>query len=948
MPISWNEIRQNAITFARDWAAAESESAEKQTFWNEFFAVFGMQRRAVASFEEPVKQISGTYGRIDLFWPGMLLVEHKSRGEDLGKAESQAFRYIHDLLREGRGEEVPRYVILSDFARLALHDLEPEEEGPLPLLVEFPLADLHRQIHRFAFLAGYQQHRFADPDPINLRAVAIMDDLHATLKAGGYNGHELERFLVRILFCLFAQCTGIFEREAFRLYIEDRTKADGSDLGPQLARLFDVLNTLPERRQKNLDETLAAFPYVNGELFAETLGFADFNRDMRNSLLACTRFDWSQISPAIFGSLFQGIMKPCDRRQTGGHYTSERDILKVVRSLFLDDLREEFQRVKGDKRQLKQFHHRLSQLRFLDPACGCGNFLVITYRELRLLEIEVLKALNGRQRHLDIPTLSLVDVDTFYGIELSEWPARIAEVAMWLTDHQMNVRLSEVFGQYFVRLPLRKSPTIVCGNALRLDWKEVLPPEQCSYVLGNPPFVGKQFMDAEQRADMATVCGHIKGYGLLDYVAAWYVMAASYVRGTRARVAFVSTNSITQGEQVGVLWHALFQQGVKIHFAHRAFLWESEAKGKAHVHVVIVGFGASDRARKRLYEYEAALSARRGEPDESAGGEVVAAVAEVANINPYLVGGPDIVLAARGKPLCPVPEIVFGSMPNDGGHLLMTGAGREEFLREQPEAARYLRPFVGAKEFLNGTQRWCLWLDGANPSEFRRMPAVMARIHAVAMHRRTSKRQTTKELAGAPACFGEIRQPDCRYLLIPSVSSERRRYIPIGFMRPSVIASNLVLLVPGAGLYHFGVLSSAMHTAWVRQVAGRLEVDLRYSNRIVYNNYPWPGKPTAAQRSRVEEAAQRILDLRVELGVGRGGFLPAAKKGGQAVCLADLYDRESMPLTLSKAHKALDRAVDRCYRRQPFTSDRQRVEFLFALYERITVPLVPPRRKKKR
>ena len=409
MPISWNEIRQNAIQFSRQWAGAKSESAEKQTFWNEFFDVFGVRRRIVAAFEEPVKRISGDYGYIDLFWPGMLLVEHKSRGKDLGKAESQAFRYIQDLIREGWQEDVPRYVIVSDFARIALHDLEPEEQRVLPLFagfrvatIEFPLAELHRHIHDLAFIPGYKQHRFEDQDPINLRAVGIMGDLHDALKAGGYSGHELERFLVRILFCLFAEDTGIFEREAFRLYIEDRTKPDGSDLGLHLARLFDVLNTRPEQRQKNLDESLAAFRYVNGELFAEKLGFADFNRDMRNSLLACTRFDWSCISPAVFGSLFQGVMERRERRQIGGHYTSERDIMKVIRSLFLDDLRSEFERIKSNRSQLKQFHQKLARLRFLDPACGCGNFLVITYRELRLLEIEVLQAMNGRQQQLDL------------------------------------------------------------------------------------------------------------------------------------------------------------------------------------------------------------------------------------------------------------------------------------------------------------------------------------------------------------------------------------------------------------------------------------------------------------------------------------------------------------------------------------------------------------------
>ena len=949
MPLSWNEIRQNAIRFAVDWAGARSEIAEKQTFWNDFFAAFGLRRRVVASFEEPVRQISGTYGRIDLFWKGMLLVEHKSRGQDLGKAESQAFQYIQDLLGEGRQDEVPRYVIVSDFARFALYDLEPDDQRPLPLFAglrvettEFALADLHRNIHQFAFIAGYQQHRFQDQDPINLRAVAIMDDLHDALEAGGYEGHDLERFLVRILFCLFAQCTGIFERETFRLFIEDRTKPDGSDLGVHLAQLFAVLDTPADKRQKNLDETLAGFPYVNGDLFAEHLGFADFNRDMRGSLLACTRFDWSQISPAIFGSLFQGTMEPKERRQLGSHYTSERDILKVVRGLFLDDLRAEFERIKGNKNQLKQFHRRIAGLRFLDPACGCGNFLVVTYRELRLLEIEILKLLQaGGQQHFDIETLSLVDVDAFYGIEIDEWPARIAEVALWLMDHQMNIRLSEAFGQYFARLPLTKSPTIVCGNALRLEWREILAPEQCSYVLGNPPFVGKKERNDEQKEDMRLVFKYVQGAGVLDYVCCWYVKATSYIQRTRIQVAFVSTNSITQGEQVGVLWRALFGQGVKIHFAHRTFAWESEARGEARVHVVIIGFGVFDFALKRLYEYGPSQTVSSRDAEEESANESVVTVTETPNISPYLVAGPDCVLTARSKPLCPVPQIVFGSMPNDGGHLLMSSLGRDQLLSKEPAAAKYLRRFVGAEEFLNGTERWCLWLHGENVAEYRRMPAVMDCVYAVAMHRKNSKRQTTKDLANAPACFAEIRQPDGPYLLIPSVSSERRRYIPIGFMRPDVIASNLVLLVPDAELYHFGVLSSTMHMAWVRQVAGRLESRYRYSNRIVYNNFPWPVEPTAAQRGRVEEAAQRILDLRVELGDGRAGLLPAANGRGPTTCLADLYDQEGMPIPLLKAHAALDRAVESCYRRQAFTSDRQRVEFLFTLYDKLTAPLLP-------
>jgi hypothetical protein len=926
MPLSWNEIRHNAIRFARDWAEARSEIAEKQTFWNEFFAVFGVSRRTVGNFEEGVRNLAGNYDRIDLFWPGMLVVEHKSRGEDLDEAKSQGHRYIANLIDAGRQAEVPRYLIVSDFEYISLRDLEPEDPVKKTIRgghwIAFPLAELHHHIHDFAFIPGYQRHHFEDQDPINLQAVRIMDDLHDALQAGGYEGHDLERFLVRVLFCLFAEDTGIFEREAFRLYIEDRTKADGSDLGPHLARLFELLNTPTASRQKNLDEALAVFPYVNGELFAEQLSFADFNSDMRNRLLACTRFDWSCISPAIFGALFQGVMEPRARRQVGGHYTSERDILKVIRPLFLDNLRAEFDRVRRNKNELTRFHRKLADLRLFDPACGCGNFLVIAYRELRLLEIEVLEALHRGQKQLDIRNLSLIDVDAFCGIEIGEWPARIAEVAMWLMDHQMNIRLSEQFGELFMRLPLRKSPKIVLGNAVRLDWKEILLPEKCSYVLGNPPFVGKQFATAEQKADMQLLWGRVKSAGVLDYVTAWYLKAAEYIRGTRVVVGFVSTNSITQGEQVGILWNELFTRyHLKIHFAHRTFAWESEARGKAHVHVVIIGFGAFDVERKTIYDYD-----ERGRQG---------AASRATNISPYLVEGSDLAILSRADHICGAPEIVFGNMPNDGGHLLLTDEEKADLVKKEPGARRFIRPFLGAQEFINGERRWCLWLKNASAEEIRAMPDVRSRVNGVRDHRRKSKRHTTRELAERPMLFGEIRQPDSRYLLIPSVSSEDRRCIPMAFMPKTVIGSNLVLFVPRASEYHFGVLTSSMHMAWVRQIGGRLKSDYRYSAKLVYNNFPWPQAASEKQRARVEAAAQAVLDARSEY----------LKKGDT---LADLYDPLAMPLSLYKAHRALDIAVDRCYRREPFSSERQRVEFLFALYERLTAPLLPAEPKKRR
>ncbi|MBI3026172.1 MAG: class I SAM-dependent DNA methyltransferase [Candidatus Tectomicrobia bacterium] len=928
MPLSWNEIRHRAISFSREWAGVRREAAEKQTFWNEFFNVFGVSRRALASFEEPVKKLSGNYGAIDLFWKRILLVEHKSAGQDLGRAQSQAFGYIQALVNEGRHGEIPRYVIVSDFARVALHDLEPEEQRDLPLFagrrvesLEFPIGELHHRIHAFAFIPGYKQHKFVEQDPINIEAVGIMGRLHDALEAGGYSGHQLERFLVRILFCLFAEDTGIFERESFRLYLLNRTAEDGSDLGLHLARLFDVLNTPSDKRQKNLDETLASFQWVNGELFAENLGFADFNFDMRNALLACTEFDWSRISPAIFGSLFQAVMEPKERRQIGGHYTNERDILKAVRSLFLDGLRAEFGRAKGSKAELGRFHEKIAGLRFLDPACGCGNFLVITYRELRLLEIEILRLLHpGATRELDIQHLSQVDVDAFYGIEISEWPARIAEVAMWLMDHQMNIRLSEAFGQYFVRLPLKKSPTIVCGNALRLDWKKILPPEQCNFVLGNPPFVGKQFATAEQKSDMEIVCGTVKGGGILDYVTAWYFKAGEFIQNTRITVGFVSTNSISQGEQVGVLWNELFKRyHLKIHFAHRTFAWASEARGKAHVHVVIIGFGTFDRETKPIYDYDADTQQ--------------AHVTLTRNISPYLIEGSDVVVVSRSRPVSAIPEITFGNMPNDGGHLLLTDSEKTELLKKEPDAKRFIRPFLGSQEFINGSQRWCIWLKDAPPAEVRALSEVMERVEAVKKHRLESPRETTRELAKKPMLFGEIRQPSEKYLAIPKTSSERRAYIPIAFLDSRTVASTELFTMPNAMPYHFGILSSAMHMAWVKQVCGRLKSDYRYSNSLVYNNYPWPEAPSAKQRAAVEKGAQAVLDAREEF--------PNAT-------LADLYDPLAMPPALVKAHAGLDRAVDLCYRPRPFESDRQRVEHLFALYEKLTAPLIPASKKGRR
>jgi len=911
VPLSWNEIRHNAHAFAKDWADESNEDAEAKSFWDAFFAVFGVKRRTVASFEEPVKNLAGNWAYTDLFWPGTLLVEHKSRGKSLDKANSQAMEYIRGLKDTGRDEEIPRYVIVSDFARMAIHDLEDDTT------LLFPLADLHKQVHAFAFIPGYKQHKLDAEDPINIKAVELLGDLHDSLEAGGYTGHDLERFLVRILFCLFADDTGIFERNAFALYLQNHTNEDGSDLGAHLERCFRVLDTPEDQRQQNLVEELAVLPHVNGQLFQERLQFADFDRTMRDQLMRCTRFDWSRISPAVFGSLFQSVMEPKERRQIGAHYTSERDILKVVRSQFLDDLKAEFERVKSNKTRLKAYHDKLGTLQFLDPACGCGNFLVVTYRELRLLELDILKILyGGGQQVFDIQRICLVDVDAMFGIEINEFPALIAEVAMWLVDHQMNQLVSAAFGKYFARLPLVKSATIRIGNALCIDWKEVLSPDRCPFVLGNPPFVGSKFQTDAQRADMESVAGSIKNSGVLDYVTGWYFKASDYIQGTNAKVAFVSTNSITQGEQVGILWGQLFRRGVRILFGHRTFAWESEARGKAHVHVVIIGFGIGDVPGNRIYDYES-------DPNNPT-------VTKVRSISPYLVEGPDTAVVSRGKPLCNVPAIGIGNKPIDDGNYLFTTEGKEEFLKREPNAKKCFHRWLGSQEFINGKERWCLWLGDCPPNELREMPEAVKRVDAVMKFRLASKSAPTQKLAKTPTRFHVENMPTSEFLLIPKVSSQRRQYIPIGFMQPSTLVSDLCFIFRDATLYHFGVLSSAMLMAWVKQVGGRLKSDYRFSADLVYNNYPWPVAPSAKQISTLESKSQAVLDARAAF--------PEST-------LADLYDPLTMPAKLAKAHAKLDRAVDACYRSQPFASDRARVEFLFDLYTKLDAPLAVAKSK---
>jgi hypothetical protein len=955
MPLSWNEIKDRALQFQKEWVDASDEDADAQSFLVEFFSVFGITRRRVAAFEHRVKKLDDREGYIDLLWKGNILIEMKSRGKNLDKAYMQAKDYLHGLSEP----ELPKYILVSDFENFRLYDHEEQS------IVEFKLNELVNNVQHFGYLIGYQKKIYKEQDPVNIKAAELMVKLHDRLEEIGYTGHPLEVYLVRILFVLFADDTNIFEKQQFQDFIEQRTNSDGSDLAAKLQELFQVLNTPKENRYKNLDEQLAEFPYVNGKLFEEILPMASFDNKMRQALLDCCSIDWSKISPAIFGSMFQSVMNPMERRNLGAHYTSEKNILKLIKPLFLDDLWKEFESIKDNKFKLREFHRKISELRFLDPACGCGNFLVITYRELRLLELEILRVLKKTDPQvIDVRDIIWLDVDRFYGIEYEEFPARIAEVAMWLIDHQMNTLISNEFGQYFARLPLKKAANIIHGNALRIDWNSLIPNQQLelnahcaevvlkepqadynvnikttyltiiderkkeviqadaqgrfNYILGNPPFIGSKMMTQSQRDEVTREFGNIAGSGVLDYVTPWYIKAAKYIQNTRIKCAFVSTNSITQGEQVGILWNVLINlYGIKIHFAHRTFKWSNEARGNAAVYCVIIGFANFDTINKSIYEYEDI----KGEAHE----------VKAKNINPYLVDAKDLLIIKRSYPICNVPQMSFGNMPLDGGHLLLSDGEKADFLRREQGAEKFIKPLISAHEFLNGKFRWCLWLVDAKPHELNALPEVMKRIELVKKFRLSSIAPSTRKFAETPSLFRDRNNP-VSTIVIPRVSSENRTYIPMGFFDKNSIVSDTCMSLPNGGLYHFGILMSSMHMPWINNIGGKLKSDYRYSKDIVYNNFPWPENPSEKQIKNIEEAAQKVLDVRSEF--------PESS-------LADLYKPTTMPTKLVKAHKTLNKAVDLAYRSQPFTSEAKRMEFLFELYEKYTAGLFVKQKSKK-
>lgn len=915
--LSWNEIRDRATKFSREWKDETRESGEYQTFWDEFFGIFGVQRRSVALYQQAVKRYGGSTGFIDLFWAGKLIAEHKSAGESLDSAYEQAQEYANALPEEKR----PRYIIVSDYANMRLYDLEGNEGVEMN---EFALTDLPKHIRLFGFIAGYEVRKYRDEDPVNRRAVKVVVKLYSALAKSNYDRASLEKLLVRLVFCYFADDSGIFPPgNPFYYYLAIGSHNGGSDFGARLNAVFSTLNTPSDKRQTTLDERLAELPYVNGGLFADQLPFVSFDADMLQAVLDASEFNWAAVSPAIFGSMFQFVTDEHNataRHDLGAHYTSEKNIRKVIDGLFMDSLRAELAAAGKSTDKLTALWNKVGGISLLDPACGCGNFLVVAYRELRSLELDILKRLHPQAREvegagqhvlsmqLDAANLSKLSLENLYGIEIESFPAEIARLSLWLADHLSNIELGDYFGTPFARLPLTQSAHITVGNALTLDWNEVVLKDNLSYIIGNPPFIGSRVMDASQKADMVAVFGNVRGVGELDYVTTWFRKAAEFTKDTPITCAFVSTNSVSQGEQVAILWNELARFDTHIHFAHRTFKWSNEAPGQAAVFCVIIGFGSQAPSKARLFEYDTP----NGEAHE----------VYATEINPYLVAAPTILIESRRKPLSvDIPEIGIGNKPIDGGHYLFTAEEKAEFLVIEPDAAAYFRPWLGAQEFLNGGERWCLWAGDAEPEKLRAMPEVLKRIDAVRQYRLASTSAPTRVLAQTPTRFHVENMPDGEYILIPSTSSERRKYIPIGFIDKNVITSNSCHIISNATLYHFGVLESEMHMTWMRAVAGRLKSDYRYSKDIVYNNFPWP-EPNESAQQKIEEEAQGVLDARA--------VFPNAT-------LADLYDPNTMPPALQDAHKKLDRAVDSAYGvSKSFTSEAARLEFLFVLYKKLT------------
>lgn len=894
-----------AKRFVQVWKDRGYEKGDSQTFWLSLLHdVYGVEHPGeFISFEEQVHLDHTSF--IDGTIPTTrVMIEQKSLGKDLRKAITQSdgskltpFQQAKRYITELPVSQHPRWVVTCNFAEFNVYDMERPNGEPEVIY----LKDLEKEYYRLQFLVDTGNSDVKKEMEISLKAGELVGALYDKILAqykdptDPHSLKSLNMLCVRLVFCLYAEDAGIFGGHGkFHNYLKKVAERDISDVRPKLIELFRVLDTKEADRDPYMEDELASFPYVNGGLFAdESIEIPRFNEEIVRLLLdnVSENFNWRDISPTIFGAVFESTLNPETRRSGGMHYTSIENIHKVIDPLFLSGLRGELDEIKDiavdttRKRRLEAFQKKLASLVFLDPACGSGNFLTETYLSLRKLENEVISLLQygqitfGDEHYNPIQ----VSIGQFYGIEINDFAVTVAKTALWIAENQMMQQTESIIHMHIDFLPLKSYANIIEGNALRIDWKDVVPPHKLNYIMGNPPFVGYSLQSKEQKQDILSIYVDEKGNayktaGKIDYVSGWYFKAAQYMQGTNIRTTFVSTNSITQGEQVAGVWKPLYERfRVHIDFAHRTFRWDSEASIKAHVHCVIVGFSvASNPEPKRLYD-----------------GEHVQ-IAE--NINAYLIVAPDIFIENRKSPLCSVPLMITGNRPADGGHLIIEDEDYQQFIKEEPVAQKYIKRLMGSVEFINNKKRWCLWLVNVSPTELRKMPKVMERIRLCKEDRENSPDAGRRKLAETPSIFREVNNPDS-YILVPKVSSERRRYVPIGFMDRDTIPTDLNFIIPNASIYHFGILTSNVHMAWMRAVCGRLKSDYRYSKDIVYNNFPWP-TPTDAQKAKIEQTAQGILDARA--------LYPDAS-------LADLYDEVTMPPELRKAHQENDRAVMHAY-----------------------------------
>ena len=881
--------RTAAARFAADWKGRGDEKQETQRFWIELLTkVFGIDGSTAISFEVPVKLDHTSF--IDGYIESTrVLIEQKGRDIDLRRGYKQSDGSMLTPYQQARRyagylpyNQVPRWIIVCNFQEFQIHDMNRPNDEPEVL----KLADLEKEFHRLQFLVDTGSEHIKKEMEISLQAGELVGVLYDTLLKQ-YKDHNdpetlksLNKLCVRLVFCLYAEDAGIFgNRSMFHDYLQGHER----EARQALINLFKILDTKSEDRDPYLDDDLLAFPYVNGGLFAdENIVIPRLDETIVDLILrkASEDFDWSAISPTIFGAVFESTLNPETRRSGGMHYTSIENIHKLIDPLFLDGLKAEFAEIEAvtvertRKARLEAFQRKLAGLKFLDPACGSGNFLTETYISLRRLENETISLLHKGQIMLDMGNPIQVSISQFYGIEINDFAVTVAKTALWIAESQMMKETEDVVHMTLDFLPLKSYANIVEGNALRTEWTDVIPKHELDYIMGNPPFVGGMMMSRAQHDDLANSFPECKKIGEADYVAGWYAKAAHYIQGMRVRCAFVSTNSICQGQSVSSIWKPLFEMGIHIDFAHRTFRWDSEAKLKAHVHCVIVGFStATYSGKKILYSTDRPQIAQ--------------------NINAYLLDADNVFVENRSTPLCEVPRMFFGSMPRDGGGFVLTESEKDDLIKNEPLAKKWIHLYLGADEFINNKKRYCLWLVGAAPNELRSCKEVMRRVENVKLFRASSKAAATRKFAETPTLFCQIAQPDTDYVIVPAVSSERRRYIPIGFMDKETIASNLVQIIPNANLYHFGILTSNVHMAWMRAVCGRLKSDYRYSKDVVYNNFPWP-TPTDAQKAKIEQTAQAILDARA--------LYPDAS-------LADLYDETTMPPELRKAHQQNDKAV---------------------------------------